>query len=178
MLQDCLVSCRHARCITLWETARRQHHISETRYVAGERKSTVTSHTPPVDILKVSFSLCSTPKKHSVDGCALCRKADSYSAVCLQADWFVKHRQRRPAVAVLFLSRHATKLLKHTLLSLLLPCCLSQTGPNLQRLSGRGSCKLVTLHTAGRRCQRSHTSQECPCCRYCGTGCRQPRHPR
>ncbi|KAL0042524.1 hypothetical protein WJX79_002345 [Trebouxia sp. C0005] len=39
----------------------------------GERKSTVTSHTPPVDILK--------------------------------ADWFAKHRQRRPAVAVLFLSR-------------------------------------------------------------------------
>lgn len=39
----------------------------------GERKSTVTSHTPPVEILK--------------------------------ADWFAKHRQRRPAVAVLFLSR-------------------------------------------------------------------------
>ncbi|DBA90115.1 TPA: hypothetical protein ACH3X1_003431 [Trebouxia sp. C0004] len=39
----------------------------------GERKSTVTSHTPPVDVLK--------------------------------ADWFAKHRQRRPAVAVLFLSR-------------------------------------------------------------------------
>ena len=45
----------------------------------------------------------------------------------LQADWFVKHRQRRPAVAVLFLSRHATKLLITSYLIVSVAALLSVT---------------------------------------------------